>query len=420
MNARPLTDAQISQALRAHLPEAAAAGLRERVFEAAETTSQLRALPSFLGALSDADPVSRRRSLLIAAALLVALAVASAAAVGAWRLIQQDPVDKLSLEPPADVPAFVLSSYERLPQLPPVALTWHDSDSTKGRIYVDQSGAVRFDQFASADATEPSSYRILSPNHRISGMASVESEAVWVEQGHEAIGEDPRVFLRTVLSSPGEGPGCEMERDPSEVGNGTAAAGWRYVGLEYVAGRPTHHVACVGDLWIDIETRLILRTQGPAVDDAGQPIPVESTEVTEIAFGEQPAALFEPPEGLARMSEDEYSAYICARDLPNELAPGISDCPTCGSGGYAAARALAHSDAHRASRPERLRGSAGRPERADRSTGLDPGESEGGLARAGPPRARWRRERPTDAPHVPRSHRRQRIRLRSPASTSAG
>ena len=119
-----------------------------------------------------------------------------------------------------------------------------------------------------------------------------------------------------------------MERDPSEVGNGTAATGWRYVGLEYVAGRPTHHVACVGDLWIDIETRLILRTQGPAVDDAGQPIPVESTEVTEIAFGEQPAALFEPPEGVARMSAEEYSAYICARDLPNEIVPGISDCPS--------------------------------------------------------------------------------------------
>jgi len=66
MNARPLTDAQISQALRAHLPEAAATGLRERVFDAAETTAQLRSFPSFLGALSDADPVGRRRSLLIA------------------------------------------------------------------------------------------------------------------------------------------------------------------------------------------------------------------------------------------------------------------------------------------------------------------------------------------------------------------
>ena len=320
-----MTDGQISQALRAHLPEAAAAGLRERVFDGAETTAQLRSFPSFLGALSDADPVGRRRSLLIAGALLVALAVASATAVGAWRLLQQDPIDKLSLEPPADVPAFVLSSYERLPQLPPVALTWRGSDSTKGRIYVDRSGAVRFDQFASADATEPSSYRVLSGNTQ-SGVATVGSDKVWVEPD-EAIGEDPRVFLRTVLNAD-EGPGCEMERSPSEVGNGTAAAGWRYVGLEYVAGRPTHHVACVGDLWIDIETRLILRTQGPAVDDAGQPIPVEFTEVTEIAFGEQPAALFEPPEGLARMSMEEYNAYICARDLPNEIAPGISDCPT--------------------------------------------------------------------------------------------
>ena len=325
MNGRPLTDSEISQALRARLPEAAAAGLRERVFDAAETTAQLRSFPSFLGALSDADPVGRRRSLLIAAALLVALAVASAAAVGAWRLIQQDPFDELSLEPPADVPAFVLSSYERLPQLPPVALTWRDSDSTRGRIYVHRSGAVRFDQFASADATEPSSYRVLSGNTQ-SGVATVGSDRVWVEPD-EAIGEDPRVFLRTVLNAD-EGPGCEMERGPSEVGNGAAAAGWRYVGLEYVAGRTTHHVACVGDLWIDIATRLILRTQGPAVDDAGQAIPVESTEVTEIAFGEQPVALFEPPEGLARISMEEYNGYICALDLPNEIAPGISDCPT--------------------------------------------------------------------------------------------
>jgi hypothetical protein len=329
MNARPLTDAQISQALRAHLPEAAAPGLRERVLDAAETTVQLRSFPSFLGALGDADPVGRRRSLLIAAALLVALAVASATAVGAWRLLQRDPIDELSLKPPADLPAFVLSSYERLPQLPPVALTWRDSDSTKGRIYVDRSGAVRFDRFTSAEAAEPATYRILSPDHRISGMAPVESEPVWVEQGHEAIGEDPRVFIRTVLSAD-EGPGCEMERDPSDVGNDTVAAGWRYIGTEYVAGRPTHHVACVGDLWIDIETRLILRTQGPAVDDAGQPIPVEFTEVTEIAFGEQAAALFEPPAGLTRISADAYGAYICARDLPNEIMPGISDCPTTG------------------------------------------------------------------------------------------
>jgi hypothetical protein len=327
MSGRPLTDAQISKALRAHLPEAATPGLRERVLDAVETTGQLRSFPSVLGALTEADPVARRRSLLIAAALLLAVVVASAAAVGALRLLERDPIDQSSLEPPADLPAFVLSSYERLPQLPPVALTWHDSDSNKGRIYVDRSGAVRFDRFTSAEATEPISYRILSPDHRISGMAPVESGPVWVEQGHEAIGEDPRVFLRTVLSAD-EGPGCEMARDPSDVGNDTVAAGWRYIGTEYVAGRPTHHVACVGDLWIDIETRLILRIRGRAVDDAGQSIPVEFTEVTEIAFGEQPAALFEPPQGLRRISEDEYTAYVCAQHLPNELAPGISDCPS--------------------------------------------------------------------------------------------
>ena len=136
MNALRLTDAQLSQALRAHLPKRAQAGLRERILEAAETTGQQRALPSFLGALSEADPVTRRRTLLIAAALLVALALAATAAVGALRLLERDPIPELSLEPPADVPAFVLSSYERLPELPPLALTWHDIGSDKGRVYV--------------------------------------------------------------------------------------------------------------------------------------------------------------------------------------------------------------------------------------------------------------------------------------------
>ena len=101
MNGRPLTDDRISEALRAHLPERAQAGLRERILDAAETTEQQRALPSFLRALSEADPVARRRSLLIAAALLVALAFASAAAVGALRLLQRDPNGEMSLVPPA-------------------------------------------------------------------------------------------------------------------------------------------------------------------------------------------------------------------------------------------------------------------------------------------------------------------------------
>ena len=110
MNGRQLTDAQIASALRAHVPERAQAGLRERILEAAGATTQQRALPSFLGALSAADTVSRRRSLLIAAALLVALALASAAAVGALRLLQRDPVRDLSLEPSPGLQGVVAPS----------------------------------------------------------------------------------------------------------------------------------------------------------------------------------------------------------------------------------------------------------------------------------------------------------------------
>jgi hypothetical protein len=110
MSAPRVTDAQISKALRAHLPDRADPGLRERILDAAETTGQQRALPSVIGALSGANPVVRRRSLLIAAALLVALALASVAAVGALRLLQRDPVRDLSLEPRPSLQGVVAPS----------------------------------------------------------------------------------------------------------------------------------------------------------------------------------------------------------------------------------------------------------------------------------------------------------------------
>ena len=154
MNGRPLTDAQISQALRAHLP-ACAGGLRE--------LSSLLPRPPPSCDRSPRSSVPSRRGPGRPPTEHAHRSGAAARRGGrkcrggrAWRLLQRDPIDQLSLEPPTDVPAFVLSSYERLTQLPPVALTWRDSDSAKGRIYVDGSGAVRFDTFASADATEPS------------------------------------------------------------------------------------------------------------------------------------------------------------------------------------------------------------------------------------------------------------------------
>jgi Tol biopolymer transport system component len=83
MNDRRPTEPELAAALRAHLPAAATADLPDGIHLAAATVPQQQALPSVLGALTDADPIGRQRALLIAAALLVAAALATAAVVGA-------------------------------------------------------------------------------------------------------------------------------------------------------------------------------------------------------------------------------------------------------------------------------------------------------------------------------------------------
>ena len=161
-------------------------------------------------------------------ALLLALAVLGAVAgIGALRLLQRNPIEDLSLEPPTDVPALVLSSYDRLPELPPLAMTRLDDGTTSSRIYVDRSGAVRIEQYASADATEPDTYIILSGNS-VGSLETVGSEKVWVVN-QEAIGDDPRIFIPNELASAQigfDGPGCDLTRNEDEAGNGTAATGW--------------------------------------------------------------------------------------------------------------------------------------------------------------------------------------------------
>jgi hypothetical protein len=154
MNGRRLTDAEISKALRAHLPDRADPGLRERILDAADTTGQQRALPSFLGALIEADPVVRRRSLLIAAALLIALALASAAAVGALRLLQHDPVQDLSLKPPAE---------ETAPNATPVASAAAASASPSPSALLIWTQASLHEDWPAPVRTEPARPPILVP-----------------------------------------------------------------------------------------------------------------------------------------------------------------------------------------------------------------------------------------------------------------
>ena len=313
MNRRPLNDAQIAAALRVHLPQRAQAGLEDRVTAAVATTSQQRALPSIFGSLLDADVTARRRTLLVAAALLLAIALIGVAVIGS-RLIEQDPVPQLDLATPADLPAFVMSAYDQMPQLPPLAMTTIEDGLVKGRIYVHESGAVRIERYGSLDALEPDTYSIF--NGRSQGeLAIVGSERVWVEQD-DAISEDPRVFVYAALSNTFAGlqPGCEVATSPGEVYDQPPGSGWQYVGLEYVIGRPAHHVVCVRDLWIDVETRLVLRNRAPVVDDALQPVPgmYRTIEVVELAFGDQPAELFDlsRPDDVANITPEQE----CARD----------------------------------------------------------------------------------------------------------
>ena len=131
--------------------------------------------------------------------------------------------------------------------------------------------------------------------------------------------------FRPNLERAGNQPGCGVTRNDGEVGDGTAASAWKYVATEYVAGRPTFHVTCGGgDLWIDVETRLVLRSRGPVLNQAYQPVPGSSRTigVTKLAFGEQPADLFEitRPAGVASMTSEEYQCQLvpagCATPEP--------------------------------------------------------------------------------------------------------
>jgi hypothetical protein len=91
----------------------------------------------------------------------------------------------------------------------------------------------------------------------------------------------------------------------------TCETGWRYLGLEYVIGRPTHHVACRDERWIDVELGIPLRSQTwPSVRATSSPAPSTAVpagpspasgdaSVAVLEIGPQPAALFaENPDGL--------------------------------------------------------------------------------------------------------------------------
>ncbi len=307
-----LSDALLTSGLRRQVPSVAPAGLRDRILAEIETTSQVRPVPAPLRRFADADQVARRRAILLAAAALLLLGLAAAGVVGVLLDQRREVPPDLSLAPPADLPAFVRSTYDLMPELGPVTITFMDGTG-KGRIYVDGSGAVRTERFASPDDTEPETYTIRNGT-RLGEVTIVDGQPVWYDQA-EAFSEDPRVFVFAALGAARSGPqpGCEVAVSPGEEYIGEPGRGWAYLAVEYVAGRPTHHVSCGGsDLWIDTETRVTLRSRGPVLGADGQPIPdqTRTIEATEVTFGQPPADLFaiRRPDGVAAIPADEDSS----------------------------------------------------------------------------------------------------------------
>lgn len=337
MSSRPMTDEQLVLALRAYLPETAPSGSAERLAEAIGTQRQERPLPVVIAQLRDVDPIGRRRSVLIAVALLLIAALVGGIATGAWQSRFLDPLRDLAIDPPGDVQAYAVSIVQDSPVVRPMAITLvadgapsssggRTEGPVKARIFIDGAGAVRIEHFATSDAIEPETYRIVTTDRMVE-LAKQGDERVWVEDRSTG---DPRGWVFNELAAyigVADDLDCEMTTpDP--------ASAWRYIGIERVIGRPAHHIFCGGEFWVDVETRVILRSRGPLTAD-GQPVTdtTRTIEVTDLELGGQPGALFDPvkPPGVRTVTRADQAAYeegaaqaeACAAD-PVCSAPEVS------------------------------------------------------------------------------------------------
>ncbi len=279
------TDARLARALATHVPAAAPDGLRARIFTKVETTPQRRPVPSVLAALFDADSMARRRNLLVAAVLLLALTLATAAVIGTWLELRRPP---LRIEPPDDLAGYVESAYLGLADLPAFEMVGLETGD-RHVIHSDGSGAIR-DERPSTNVT-----KIASDVHSV--LLSVDPE-----------GRRTMIDLGRTNSVPGGAVGAYM-------GLGRCPEPPSYIGVGTVLDRPTYRIRCgIAEYWFDVETRLVLRSavtypSSPETTTPAGPTAAPGTtwEVTELHLGPQPADLFsmEPPDGFTVVRADD-------------------------------------------------------------------------------------------------------------------
>jgi hypothetical protein len=305
MSAQRLTDAQIATAVRAHLPAHARADVRMRIAAEVSTSRQRQPLPSVFALLSDADPDARRRVMLLGAALLLAVGVVAAAAVGAF-LRKDEPV-RITSDPAVDAPAFVDEAFAAHRVLPPMTLVARLWDVDEGpldvqRFYVDGTGRLR---------------------HECCGGTTIIIGGESAGSTNQDGSGNP-IWLLGSAGAPDALPGFELAMY-SGFGTPNCVQGWRYVGPDRVIDRPAHHLACPqqpqGDvelpdleLWLDAELGITLRsaTWSIQMDENNEPFAPYGSEmaVESIVFGEPDPALFDPPPGLTAMTQEEYNCQF--------------------------------------------------------------------------------------------------------------
>ena len=309
MNNRRPTDAQVVRALAIRIPAMAPDGLRERIVTVAEATPQVRPVPLLLSALFDADPIARRRNVLVTAALLIALTLAAAAFVGSR--IERQPLP-LQVDPPDDLSAYVESAYLGLADLPAFRMVGLETGD-EHVIYSDGSGTIR-DERLSTKTT-----RIVSPDRSV--LLSVDPDD------------------RRTLIDLGRTTGTPGQEIGNYMGIGALCEGTpTYLGLETIMNRPAHNIRC-GDVqyWIDVETRIVLRTAmaftssgpfDPLVPAGPTAASGPSWEVTELQLGPQPVDLFSlaAPDGYTVVRADDPSCLLvwfaeCVDPVTNPGSP---------------------------------------------------------------------------------------------------
>jgi hypothetical protein len=262
----------------------------------------------------------------------MALTLATVAAGGAWLEWQRRQVvpkldvvpsqlPRLDLTQPRDLDAYMAASYLRILDLPAFKLVMADGDV----FYHDGAGTVRLDRGPDENRTT----WIYSRARTVQVVPISSGSRAWVVGPPEGV--DPREQIFLAGSCCPVAPACE--------------SGWRYVGLEYVLGRPTHHVACGGDRWIDIQLGIPLRSRAAGTDPSSQepastsdglsPPPPSAApdggEVAVLEIGPQPTELFaENPEGLRVMTQNEYMCAVgagCAASVPGATPPTATGPP---------------------------------------------------------------------------------------------